>query len=151
MFRVPKHLFSIISLQRYKKFLKLPNFAQTRDKCAAFAGYNFITHQYSTFCFLLTFSTFSLFVPQILLPLHHRLLARQRVSGRSYIWERRFRTSVVVTRELRKLQTTTDRWQPERLRGAFLYTFIIYSSCWRGLTALSILCGVAMRRPTSPG
>ena len=30
----------------------------------------------------------------------------------------------------------------ERLRGAFLYTLIIYSTCWRGLSALSFLCDV---------
>ena len=29
-----------------------------------------------------------------------------------------------------------------RLRGAFLYTILLYSSFWRGLTALSILCDV---------
>ena len=28
---------------------------------------------------------------------------------------------------------------------------IIYSSYWRGLTALSILCGEAMREPVEPG
>ena len=39
----------------------------------------------------------------------------------------------------------------EASRGAFLYTFVLYSSCWRGLTALSILCGEAMREPVEPG
>lgn len=39
----------------------------------------------------------------------------------------------------------------EASRGAFLYTLIIYSSYWRGLTALSILCGEAMREPVEPG
>ena len=34
----------------------------------------------------------------------------------------------------------------KRLRGAFLYTLFIYSSFWRGLTALSILCGVGNAR-----
>ena len=33
-----------------------------------------------------------------------------------------------------------------RLRGAFLYTIVLYSSYWRGLTALSILCDVGNAR-----
>ena len=33
-----------------------------------------------------------------------------------------------------------------RLRGAYLYTLLIYSSFWRGLTALSILCGLGNAR-----
>ena len=38
-----------------------------------------------------------------------------------------------------------------RLRGTFLYTpILIYSSCWRGLTALSILCGGGNARAYSP-
>ena len=38
----------------------------------------------------------------------------------------------------------------EASRGAFLYIHY-YSSYWRGLTALSILCGEAMREPVEPG
>ena len=34
----------------------------------------------------------------------------------------------------------------KRLRGAFLYTLFIYSSFWRGLTALSILCELGNAR-----
>ena len=37
-----------------------------------------------------------------------------------------------------------------RLRGAFLYTLFIYSSCWRGLTALSILCREGNARAYEP-
>ena len=56
MFRVPKHLFSVISLQRYKKFLKLPNFAQMQTVCAIFVGNMFhFWIDCSHFCLALTF------------------------------------------------------------------------------------------------
>ena len=38
-------------------------------------------------------------------------------------------------------QSHSRQMTTRRLRGAYLYTFNIYSSFWRGLTALSILCG----------
>ena len=46
--------------------------------------------------------------------LHRRLVSPLVGGGRSYIWERRFRTSVVVHNESRKFQATADRWQPKR-------------------------------------
>ena len=44
----------------------------------------------------------------------------------------------------RQMTTETSAWYVS------IY-LIIYSSCWRGLTALSILCGWAVRRPLAPG
>ena len=73
------------------------------------------------------------------------------ISGGLIIWERRFRTSVVVHNESRKFQSHSRQMTTEASRGTFLYTIILYSSCWRGLTALSILCGEAMREPVMPG
>ena len=52
------------------------------------------------------------------------------------------------TSQIPKPQQTDDN---EASRGAYLYTLNTYSSFWRGLTALSILCGEAMRRPVVPG
>ena len=64
-------------------------------------------------------------------------------SGRSYFMRKTF--SNVCRCGLRTSQTRqhphSRQMTTKRLRGTFLYTIIIYSSCWRGLTALSILCG----------
>ena len=47
-----------------------------------------------------------------------------------------------MTHELRNSVTSQQADDNEASRGAYLYTIIIYSSFWRGLTALSILCDV---------
>jgi hypothetical protein len=97
------------------------------------------------------FWDFSCLFQFFFLSLRHRLLVHLWAAGgliyekdvfeRLSLWSKNFATS------------KTYSWQmtTRRLRGAFLYTLIIYSTCWRGLTALSILCRWAMRRPLDPG
>ena len=82
-------------------------------------------------------------ISEIILIFAASLVSPQGKSGRSYCMRKTF--SNVCRCEPRTSQTlniTAGRRQPKRLRGAFLYTLIIYSSFWRGLTALSILCDV---------
>ena len=89
------------------------------------------------------FCRFSLEV-SIIIPIFAASLGSSLVSGgRSYIWERRFRTSVVVSQELRKLLTSQQADDNETSAWSVsIYLSLIYSSFWRGLTALSILCDV---------
>ena len=76
----------------------------------------------------------------LFLLLRHRLLAPYGEAGGLVHSKRRFRTSVFVNQELRNFQTHSRQMTTEASRGTFLYTLLLYSSYWRGLTALSILC-----------
>ena len=96
------------------------------------------------------FLSFSCLFRKYSISLQHRYWALRGEAGGLILWERRFRTSVVVNRESRKFLATADRWQRASTLSVSIYLFI-YSSFWRGLTALSILCGKAMREPTIPG
>ncbi len=72
--------------------------------------------------------------------MQHRSVSPVMGGGRSCVWKRRFRTSVVVTRESRKFlssQQTDDNGTSTWSVSIYLF---LYSSFWRGLTALSILC-----------
>ena len=70
------------------------------------------------------------------LSLQHRLLVLRGKAGGLILWERRFRTSVVVHNELRKSvkpQQTDDNRSVTLSVSIYL---IIYSSFWRGLISV---------------
>ena len=72
------------------------------------------------------FCRFSLEV-SIIIPIFAPSLVGSLVGGgRSYIWERRFRTSVVVHLELRNFTATADRWQ----RDVYVVRFYIHIYIW---------------------
>ena len=71
-------------------------------------GYN----QFWTFFFF--FLIFSCIIPKISLSLQHRSVSPAMGGGRSYIWERRFRTSVVVEHELRNFLTYSRQMTTKR-------------------------------------
>ena len=103
------------------------------------------------FCFLLTFfhlffvcsTNIATFAPSLV----------SSATGQRAVLYMRKTFSNVCRCEQRTSQTLNHNRQMTTETSAWCVSIclIIYSSCWRGLTALSILCGWAVRRPLAPG
>ena len=103
------------------------------------------------------FLLFSLNFKYYFIYLQHRLLALMGESGGLIIWERRFRArtasslararaSVVVHQESRKFKKPQQTDDNEASAWYVSIYHNLYSPYWRGLTALSILCGLGNAR-----
>ena len=103
-------------------------------------------------CCPIAFFYFFFVISKIIITFVPSLVSPARVSGRSYIWERRFRTSVVVDYELRKLVQIPQQADDNR----DVYVERIYIPCYYivrsgvGWWALSILCGKGNAKACSP-